>query len=218
MAKRMWNRVKASGATASLIPAIGLLAFATAGCGSGDGSSIVADGGAVMTAIDPSTLPADTYVLDLRRFDDGGPATFINESLAFRVDLSRRVEVPTVESADFRKLYNRLVCGGGDDLAQSFFGDLAEFAAAPPARLETVTIEWPRQPQNDERYGPQTCLAWRTTDGVWHGAFAPRTASYDAAANVFRLTLDVHADHVDNVGVVIADGSVNTVTYVAKAE
>lgn len=184
----------------------------TASCSSAVGSETKAQ--------EPDDLSPNTYRLDTSHFEPDGPATFRNESLAFRPGVGAHMQTLTSENDQFQKVYNRISCGIGDDSAESFFGRLSSFTRGSPMRLETVSLEMPDDPTSYGARGvvSESCFAYRTVDGAWHGHFEALPTTHDAAAKVSRITLNVRADHVDVMGVVIFDGRVSSITYVATAE
>ncbi len=181
-----------------------------------------------ITSPGTESLPADTYRLDLRYFERGRSALFTNESLAFRPDLGVQTTRVTGEGDAFRKVYNRLPCqvprgsSDDDDLATQGFHGTDQMASERPVRLETISLE---MPDNDDaqsgvpdRPVRQICFAYHTSDGRWHGRFAPVATTHDDLARLSRVTLQVDASGVDVVGVVVYDGFVSLLSFVATPE
>jgi hypothetical protein len=156
---------------------------------------------------------------------NGGTVAFVNESMIFRPFDSALVA--GVQGTDFAKLYNRIPCQDGsvldtsrnDALASDAFGrfDTAPWIAPAPVTLTSITVEFPDGVVN-EPPAENSCFAYRTTDGVWHGHFEPVPAVHDDAAGVRRVTLQVNAEHVDSIGIVAYTTPVRSVSIVTHPE
>jgi hypothetical protein len=179
----------------------------------------------VLSACGPATQPPvgrglETYTIDVSHFDGGGAVRFNNASLAFRPDLGTLTQVITNEADNFRKIYNRLPCQApgrstNDELADQgfqYFGADA-LATTRPVRLEAISLELP-----DDGTIPlaEICFAYRTSDAKWHGRFEPKATTHDDAAKLSRATLQVQADNVDVVGIVVYTGLLSSLSFVAR--
>jgi hypothetical protein len=169
---------------------------------------------------DPPAPPPSTYAIDIGHFDGLGPAEFTNESLAFSPRTEAVSRIVSSEDDTLRKVYNRISCQDSptqdDEMAIAFFQNMASelpAPATPPVRLESISLVLP-----DTARGPRSaglCFAYRTSDGKWHGRFSPVPVTHDVAAKTSRVTLEVHADHVDVVGIPVSDGPVSSLSFVA---
>lgn len=144
-----------------------------------------------------------------------------NESLAFAFDLSAPVKVVKTFGPHFDVVYNRVSCPGRGtptqdaDFVGAFFGSLSTVVPLNVVDLESVSVEMP-----DDDYGlrvpREICFAYRTADGSWYGRLDRVLMAHDAVARVSHVTLDVHAVNVDVFALIIFEGSVSKLSYVAK--